>query len=282
MTRIRIASKQSENLWRRCQGEWIDQVAHFLLKYWFLLNRAVILLDECLLYIEESLEHCVLTGPSDEPSLKNLDSLLNSSILHQSLKRKVADLRKNVKGASVELTSIQKMTTVISETYQSNLVETIQTSNHQISEIQKNLDKSTAHVAILQTLFGGYFVMQIFDRIFGLQYNMIDSKGASLIPSYMDSLRKILVIPGIVIILTFCLWFVVHHAGFKRYFRSLTKNSLVKYNWVLRYDLNVPISQQKLKEMLAYKYVDREVLERDDEGHVRKRVIQENSLVLMY
>eukprot|EP00960_Hanusia_phi_P033812 750649-Hanusia_phi.AAC.10 len=212
-------------------------------------NRAVILLDECLLYIEESLMHCILAGPSDDQSLKNLDSLLNSSILHESLKRfmlpalsrkfesnfrRVADLRKNVKGASVELTSIQKMTTVISETYQSNLVETIQTSNHQISEIQKNLDKSTAHVAILQTLFG------------------------------------------------------VHHLGFKRYFLSLTKNSLVKYNWVLRYDLNVPISQQKLKEMLAYKvqltisdllllsvgcqYVDREVLERDDEGHVRKRV----------
>ena len=75
----------------------------------------------------------------------------------------------------------------------------------------------------------GYFVMQIFDRLFGLQYvicvwckfkkltrlekNMIDSKGASLIPSYMDSSRKILVIPGIVIILTFWYslpyWFVL-------------------------------------------------------------------------
>jgi hypothetical protein len=58
----------------------------------------VILLDECLLYIEESLVHCAFASPGTDAALQNLAGILNAGVLFESLKRRVADLRKNVKG----------------------------------------------------------------------------------------------------------------------------------------------------------------------------------------
>jgi len=60
--------------------------------------RGVILLDECLLYIEESLAHVSLARAGDDPSLQRLSKILNTGVLFESLKRRAADMRKNVKG----------------------------------------------------------------------------------------------------------------------------------------------------------------------------------------
>lgn len=56
-------------------------------------SRGVILLDECLLYLEESLAHCSLAGAGADKSLKLLQTLLNSGVLLESLKRCVATSR---------------------------------------------------------------------------------------------------------------------------------------------------------------------------------------------
>ena len=49
--------------------------------------RGVILLDECLLYIEESLAHVSLAKAGDDPSLQKLSKILNTGVLFESLKR---------------------------------------------------------------------------------------------------------------------------------------------------------------------------------------------------
>jgi len=108
-------------------------------------SRGVILLDECLLYLEESLAHCSLAGPGQDKSLQLLASILNSGVLLESLRRRVADMRKNVKGASVELVSIQKMTGVISDTQQGRMQDVLALSASRLNDIQK-------HAADLQSL----------------------------------------------------------------------------------------------------------------------------------
>jgi len=47
--------------------------------------------------------HCAFASPGPDAALQNLAGILNAGVLFESLKRRVADLRKNVKGASVEL-----------------------------------------------------------------------------------------------------------------------------------------------------------------------------------
>ncbi len=58
----------------------------------------MILLDECLLYVEESLAHCAFASPGEDPALQKLAGILSAGVLFESMKRRVADMRKNVKG----------------------------------------------------------------------------------------------------------------------------------------------------------------------------------------
>jgi len=45
--------------------------------------------------------------------------------------------------------------------------------------------------------------------------------------------------------------------------RSLTKRTAAKLNMILRYTFNLPISLKKLQDLLQYKYIESEDLERE-------------------
>ncbi len=45
--------------------------------------------------------HCAFASPGHDAALQNLSSILNAGVLFESLKRRVADLRKNVKGETL-------------------------------------------------------------------------------------------------------------------------------------------------------------------------------------
>ena len=87
-------------------------------------------------------------------------------MLFESLKRRVADLRKNVKGASVELVSIQKMTTVITDTQQGKVQDIMNVNNAKLFDMHRHLEESMANVDILKALISGIFAMELFDRLF--------------------------------------------------------------------------------------------------------------------
>ena len=162
----------------------------------------MILLDECLLYIEESLVHCAFASPGTDTALQNLAGILNAGVLFESLKRRVADLRKNVKGknpfrlkvyvtqlfpsscmartpqshgilhpspylklannasfslvlragAQVELVSIQKMTTVITDTQQGKIQDIMNLTNAKLFDMHRQLELSIANVDLLKSL----------------------------------------------------------------------------------------------------------------------------------
>ena len=123
-------------------------------------------MDECLLYIEESLVHCAFASPGTDAALQKLAGILNAGVLFESLKRRVADLRKNVKGASVELVSIQKMTTVITDTQQGKVQDIMHVNNAKLFDMHRHLEESMANVDILKALISGIFAMELFDRLF--------------------------------------------------------------------------------------------------------------------
>jgi len=115
-------------------------------------SRGTILMDECLLYIEESLVHCAFASPGSDPALQKLSGILNAGVLFEQLKRRVADLRKNVKGAQVELVSIQKMTSVITDTQTGKVQEMMQMTNTKLVDMHRHLEESMANVDILKSL----------------------------------------------------------------------------------------------------------------------------------
>ena len=122
--------------------------------------------------------HCAFASPGADPALQNLASILNAGVLFESLKRRVADLRKNVKGASVELVSIQKMTTVITDTQQAKVQDIMNQNNAKLFDMHRHLEESMANVDILKSLISGIFAMELFDRIFVVaHYDLSDSNG---------------------------------------------------------------------------------------------------------
>ena len=129
-------------------------------------------------FATQSLVHCAFASPGADPALQNLASILNAGVLFESLKRRVADLRKNVKGASVELVSIQKMTTVITDTQQAKVQDIMNQNNAKLFDMHRHLEESMANVDILKSLISGIFAMELFDRIFVVaHYDLSDSNG---------------------------------------------------------------------------------------------------------
>jgi hypothetical protein len=129
-------------------------------------------------FATQSLVHCAFASPGADPALQNLASILNAGVLFESLKRRVADLRKNVKGASVELVSIQKMTTVITDTQQAKVQDIMNQNNTKLFDMHRHLEESMANVDILKSLISGIFAMELFDRIFVVaHYDLSDSNG---------------------------------------------------------------------------------------------------------
>ena len=122
--------------------------------------------------------HCAFASPGADPALQNLASILNAGVLFEYLKRRVADLRKNVKGASVELVSIQKMTTVITDTQQAKVQDIMNQNNAKLFDMHRHLEESMANVDILKSLISGIFAMELFDRIFVVaHYDLSDPNG---------------------------------------------------------------------------------------------------------
>jgi len=242
-------------------------------------SRAVILLDECLLYVEESLAHCAFASPGEDPALIRLAAILNAGVLFESMKRRVADMRKNVKGASVELMSIQKMTSVIAETQQTKIHAVLQQSQHQVADLQRTVELSMAHVELLKILLSGVFAMELLDRILGLHYNITDEGGRSLLPAFMEPLRAVIVIPGVLFALFLLFWFVLNKVWYERAHARMTKNTSVHLNLTLKYNFNVPVDIRQLKDMLQYKYVEMESLEREDGNLVKKVIYAETDML---
>ena len=129
-------------------------------------------------FATQPLVHCAFASPGADPALQNLASILNAGVLFESLKRRVADLRKNVKGASVELVSIQKMTTVITDTQQAKVQDIMNQNNTKLFDMHRHLEESMANVDILKSLISGIFAMELFDRIFVVaHYDLSDPNG---------------------------------------------------------------------------------------------------------
>jgi len=244
-------------------------------------SRTVILLDECLLYIEESLVHCSFASAGDEKHLQNLAGILNAGVLFESLKRRAADMRKNVKGASVELVSIQKMTALISETQQGKMQEALEANTARLGELQRKAEKSMAHVELVKSLVGGIFAMELFDRLLGQHYQITDAGGQTILPSFLEPLRNILVIPGVLFAMVLIFWFVLVKAWYERRVNSLSAKSNANLTLALRYTFNTPVNINRLKEMIMYKYVESESLERED-GLTVKTIVYQDSDVLKW
>jgi len=110
-------------------------------------SRTVILLEECVLYLEESVLHCSFPSPGNGAHMRKLFEVLNAGVLFESVKRRSADLRKNVKGASVELVSVQKMLSLTSKIQQAKMYEVLQVGrldcDSQTNSPDNNLNPAT-------------------------------------------------------------------------------------------------------------------------------------------
>jgi len=253
-------------------------------------SRGVILLDECLLYLEESLAHCSLAGAGGDKSLQLLASILNAGVLLESLKRRVADMRKNVKGASVELVSIQKMTGVISDTQQGRMQDVLTLSASRLNDIQKHAADLQSLLVMVKTFLTGLFAFEIMDRLLGFAYVSVDPTAVaftsnvtmleegvtkSAVGDYFDLIHPIVAWPGVQLVLALICWFVINKLYSDRRLMALREEHGLTRNLIIRYTFNVPINLQALQDMLMYKYVVQEDLDSDESSTFKKLVYNE-------
>ena len=89
----------------------------------------------------------------------------------------------------------------------------------------------------------------------------------SILPGVIEPLLKILkgilLIPGAGLVMLLIFWYLLGFLWYSRNKRSLTQRTAAKLNMILRYTFNLPISLKKLEDLMQYKYIESEDLERE-------------------
>jgi WD repeat-containing protein 35 len=245
-------------------------------------SRTVILLEECVLYLEESVLHCSFPSPGNGAHMRKLSEVLNAGVLFESVKRRSADLRKNVKGASVELVSVQKMLSLTSKIQQAKMYEVLQVNTANLADLQRKAEISMAHVEVAKSLLGGIFAMELLDRLIGGQYQQAnETEEQQDLANLFGSFRRILSIPGVLFVLVILFWFVLSKMWYERYFNRLAAKSDATITLSLRYVLNAPVNINRLKDMVGLKCVESEALEQK-EGLALRKVVYKDADILKW
>jgi hypothetical protein len=161
-------------------------------------GNEVVLLEEILTYIEESVHEMMLPPPppdydpdvhhaSAQPSTgrrpmhgsvgAQLFGILDLDGTHATLKLRVADMKKNVKGARHKIATLREQCAVISERQMMQFQESMNTNSKNLEDMFKAAERSGASLEIMQVLLSGTLAFEILDRLTG-EWSVLDNDWA--------------------------------------------------------------------------------------------------------
>lgn len=224
-------------------------------------SRHVILLEETLCYMRESLE--MLADPSvpEGEGGRNLYQALNIPGLLKDLKERVKDLGKNVTGARDELQGLRDMTDVISENQMFKLQEAMQANTKNLEEVFRANERASSSLELMQVILAGTLAFDILDRLTG-EWTVTNQEWAK--SAFVESFMKQ---PGVWFLFSIGLWVIIGTALIK-FMHYLEEQSMGVLT--VRMKVNVPVDMAALHKYLRRKNITEEELESDKISATKK------------
>ncbi|KAF0700918.1 Aste57867_8566 [Aphanomyces stellatus] len=173
------------------------------------LSKEVILLEETLGFLRESLDEAEIPPEPPEQAGRALYERLQLGSLSIQLKRRVKDLEKKMEGARHELAVLNEMSTIFSEERIYKQHEAIRYQTRSLCELQSINERSAATLQLIQVVLSGSLTFDILHQFTG-DWSLMNQNWAKafLNPLVLDS-------PGLWFVLSLFFWAAV--AGFLIY-----------------------------------------------------------------
>jgi len=130
-------------------------------------SRDIIMLEETLAYVTESLDTMKIPAIPPDPAGKKLFEVLDIARVRHELQRRATDLTKNTKSASHELTILRQMSEGMKEDRMFFLQEILNHNTKQISNVVQANAEMTVLLGALQVILAGTLAFNILDRFTG-------------------------------------------------------------------------------------------------------------------
>ncbi len=131
------------------------------------LSNDIILLEEVLGYLLESLDVIEIPPEPPEQAGRSLYERLEISSMRSQLMRRSADLKKNLGGAQRYLDVLREMSSVVSENKMFNLNECLEQNTKRLCTLQDSSKQSAKTLHILLIVLAGMLAFEILDRLTG-------------------------------------------------------------------------------------------------------------------
>ncbi|KAG6964097.1 hypothetical protein JG687_00006171 [Phytophthora cactorum] len=131
------------------------------------LSREIIMMEETLSYLKESLDEAMVPAEPPEQAGRSLYERLQLGILSNQLKRRVKDLHKNMGGARHELAVLNEMASIVSSEKDFQQNEAIRMNTRTLCELQEINERSASTLLIMKMMLSGLLAFNILDRITG-------------------------------------------------------------------------------------------------------------------
>ncbi|KAJ8550446.1 hypothetical protein ON010_g10623 [Phytophthora cinnamomi] len=131
------------------------------------LSKEVIMMEETLSYLKESLDEAIVPAEPPEQAGRSLYERLQLGILSNQLKRRVKDLHKNMGGARHELAVLNEMANIVSSEKDFQQNEAIRMHTRTLCELHEVNERSASTLLIMKMMLSGLLAFNILDRVTG-------------------------------------------------------------------------------------------------------------------
>lgn len=144
------------------------------------MSKDAILLDETLLYMQESMEGMEEFDepPQEDEAAYNLHYLLNIGGTLHDMRMRSKDIEKNVEGIHHELQALRDLTDVISETQYFRLQESLVANTQGLEAVFRANERASANLEYMQVIIAGSLSFAILDRVTGPNWTVMETDWA--------------------------------------------------------------------------------------------------------
>ena len=130
--------------------------------------KDIILLEEVLLYLEESLEQDkTIQGKPTSEEAERLYDVLKIDMMVYDLKIRIGDMQKILDSNKNEVIGLRQITDTVSETQMFKLQEEIRGSSSDMLNQLKSAERQSTSLDVMQVIFAGSLAFEILDRLTG-------------------------------------------------------------------------------------------------------------------
>ena len=235
-----------------------------IVKYRTMLNEShhtIILLDECMAYVQRSLQRLVIVSKPTDEAGDRLFHVLNMKNTKRDISLRVSDLAKLVQSGAQKLEILQLFSTSVTKRLLETTVIKINDNYRSLVDASKADERAGVATEIMNLIFSGSFLFDIIDRLSGddmLGGNGVD--GGTPPPHHMpqnetrtvswvnDYLRNTIIVLPMMWILSNLLWLGLGCWILNKYMQLLLSKTLGAMS--CRFTLNVKIDLDLLVEYL--------------------------------